>query len=87
MLRNYFGMHFYNFLFLQVNIKVVYFLIQDFNFVFEVHEVFKTNFMNHNQLIFYQDELIRNHLIRLVPIYCEVLDNLLEDHELGLRLL
>lgn len=87
MLRNYFGMHFYSFLFLPVKIKVVCFLIQGLSFVFEVHEVFKTNFMNHNQLIVYQDELIRNHLIRLVPIYCEALDNLLEDHELGLILL
>lgn len=87
MLRNYFGMHFYNFLFLLVKIIIVCFLIQDFNFVFEVHEVFKTNLMNHSQLVVYQDELIRNHLIRLIPIFIEFLDNLLEDRELDLKLL
>jgi hypothetical protein len=85
--RNYFSMHFYNFLFLLVKIIIVCFLIQYFNFVFEVHEVFKTNLMNHSQLIVYQDELIRNHLIRLVLIFYEALDNLLEDPELDLKLL
>jgi len=63
------------------------FLIQDFNFFFKVHEVFKTNLMNYSQLIVYKDEPIRNHLIRLIPIFIEVLDNLLEDRELGLNLL
>jgi len=43
--------------------------------------------MNHNQLIVYQDELIKNHLIKLALIYCEALDNLLKDRELDLELL
>ena len=87
MLRNYFGKHFCSFLFLQAAIKVICFLIQDLNFVFEVREVFKINLMNHSQLIVYQHKLIKNHLIKLILVYCEVRDNLLEDHELGLRLL
>jgi len=69
MLRNYFGMHFYNFLFLLVEIIIVCSFIQDFNFVFKVHEVFQTNLMNYSQLVVYEDKPIRNHLIRLIPIF------------------
>lgn len=87
MLSDYFGRQICNFLFLQVKIGGVCFLVQCFNFVFEVHTVFGINFMNHSQLIVYHDELIRNHLIRPVLIYFEALGYFLEDHGLGLRLL
>ena len=86
MLENYFSMHSYSFLFLQVKKEVVHFLVQDFNFFFKVHEVFRKDFMNHSQLIVYQDELVKNHLIKLDLIYSEVLDNLLKYHKLDLRL-